>query len=70
MNFDIQVSDGKFQDVASITITVTDVNDNAPEFLPGDKVKNFTVSEGENVGYYITTVTAEDPDENENGEFE
>ena len=70
LNFDIVVSDGLFTDRATIQITVTDVNDNAPSFLPESREQNFTISEGEPVGYVVTTVTAEDVDEGENGAFE
>ncbi|ELU14775.1 hypothetical protein CAPTEDRAFT_226653 [Capitella teleta] len=70
LSFTVRVSDGVYTDTADIVISVVDVNDNPPEFIPEHVQQNITVSEGEEVDYFVVQVTAEDVDENENGEFE
>ena len=44
----------------TVTITVTDINDNAPKFT--EESKNQTVSERESEGFLVTTVMATDAD--------
>eukprot|EP00058_Branchiostoma_floridae_P010537 XP_002596025.1 hypothetical protein BRAFLDRAFT_84111 [Branchiostoma floridae] len=52
--------------VSTVTISVTDVNDNAPEFDTSHY--NFQVSENMNASTLVGTVFAEDTDEGGNGE--
>jgi PKD repeat protein len=56
----VAVSDGKFEDVATITIHLININDNAPV------VNNQTFSVGKFIpnGTLVSTVIAEDPDGN------
>ena len=47
---------------ASLTIRITDVNDNSPQFLSLGQ-SSPTVAEISNIGKSIFTVTAKDPDQ-------
>ncbi|MBF0449900.1 MAG: carboxypeptidase regulatory-like domain-containing protein [Candidatus Magnetomorum sp.] len=57
----VAVSDGKFEDVATLTIHLININDNAPQ------VSNQTFSVGKYVpfGTLVSTVVAQDPDGND-----
>ena len=50
-----------------LTITVTDVNDNPPEFTPNPIAVAF--DENVVIGYSVTTVQATDPDTGSGGIF-
>ena len=51
--------------VTSVTITVTDVNDNSPVFTADSF--SLTVLEEQASGLFIATITADDVDEGDNG---
>ena len=51
---------------ATLTLTVLDVNDNAPEFT--ESSYEFEVLEDEAVDSFISTISATDEDEGSNGE--
>ena len=70
MLLSVRVTDGAATATASVEITVTDVNDNAPQFRPDSQDLNLTVSEGEPVDFVVATVTADDVDSGANGQFE
>jgi protocadherin Fat 1/2/3 len=62
--FQVRVSDGhhpvRFSNVATVTVTVQDINDNAPAFSAS--VIRLSVPENEPVGVSLGAVTATDPD--------
>ncbi|XP_037958849.1 protein dachsous [Teleopsis dalmanni] len=63
----IYVYDSKQFDIATIIITINDVNDHAPEFRPGS-CYSLSVPENSDLAV-IHTVIATDPDEGANGEI-
>ena len=70
LSFMVEVSDSVNEvDTATVSITVTDVNDNAPDF-GNTGMLYVNVSEGAFVGFSVATVTATDKDSGPNGEFE
>lgn len=50
---------------ATVTMTVLDVNDNIPKFIP--EIYNVKIREDLPIGTVVTTVTAEDQDKGDNG---
>ena len=52
---------------AHVTIDITDVNDNNPQFVSGLKSHNITVIENIHIGSLLTVVTATDQDSGHNG---
>ncbi|OWF40590.1 Protocadherin Fat 4 [Mizuhopecten yessoensis] len=64
----VTADDGVNTGSVSINITVTDINDNTPtfDFTSGDW-RSTSISEGASIGNVVTTVTANDLDEDENG---
>ena len=64
----VEDSDSGFTDTAQVTITVLDVNDNAPAFTPASQ--NATEPEDVAVDTEIAVFTAADMDLGVNSEFE
>jgi predicted outer membrane repeat protein len=63
-NLTIQVSDGSLTATQNLTITVTDVNENAPNSAPSglSTSGNLVMQENEAVGTIVGTFQAQDPD--------
>ena len=67
-NLGLRVTDNtQLTDTATLSITVTDINDITPAFTTN--IYNFTVDEGKNPGTPVDTVTATDGDSGVNGQF-
>ena len=65
--FTVEVRDPDSADTVTVKIFLTDVNDNAPEFVP-DRI-NSTLSEDVGIGTSVATFTATDKDSGDNGDF-
>ncbi|XP_067671701.1 protocadherin-16-like [Haliotis asinina] len=63
--FRVVVSDGQNSVTSTVTIVIDDVNDNPPTFTSSSY--SSTVSKSVNVGTYVLTVSATDPDQQNNG---
>lgn len=61
----LQVSDGKFFDETKLFITVVDINDASPKWLPNQKTE-FEISENTKTETFIYKFTATDPDTHSN----
>ncbi|WAR26920.1 FAT4-like protein [Mya arenaria] len=59
-NIEITVSDGSLSTIVHVDIEITDVNDGGPTFALA--TYSWTLSEDENIGASLLTVTATDPD--------
>ncbi len=58
------------RDTAMVTVTVDDINDNAPSFLfPTNGSVSILLNADSPLGYQVTQIQAEDPDEGPNGEI-
>lgn len=66
-NFTVVVSDGKFEDKATIIVNVIDQNDNAPTFEKS--TYSMKVMESESVGYELASLRAFGGDTNETIEY-
>ncbi len=66
----MRVEDPDFTDTGSVTIQVTDVNDNAPVFTPEYDTAMLTEGPNTDIGTLVATFTATDMDSGENGQFE
>ena len=62
---DIEARDGTNAAVTTLTVTITDVNDNIPSFI--HQQSQFNANEDSPIGYTVGSVQAEDPDENPSG---
>ena len=67
LNIRVQVTDPDFEDFVDVKFIVTDVNDNAPVFVP--ELIEVTESEDIAVGTSIATFTATDIDSGDNAQF-
>ena len=66
--FSVQVSDGaSAPDVATVTVNVEDINNNAPLFTRDNVLAQFSKSEP--VGFPVATVSASDDDFGINANF-
>ena len=66
----IRVSDSKpsHTDMATVIVTITDINDNAPVFAPD--VINVTLAESSSIGTSVAKFSASDIDSGDNKIFE
>ncbi|XP_069123365.1 cadherin-23-like [Argopecten irradians] len=65
-NITVSASDGVNNSTAIVIINVTDVNDNAPQFLPFDSTVNITEGNYTDNSMWVARVNATDADEGEN----
>ncbi|XP_033730834.1 cadherin-23-like [Pecten maximus] len=65
-NITVSASDGVNNSTSQVIINVTDINDNAPEFLPFDVTVNITEANYTNNALLIARVNATDADEGKN----
>lgn len=68
LRFTIEVRDPDFSDTTSVTLTVTDINDNAPIFTPPSQ--DVTFPENIDIGTSVATFNADDADSGDNKLFE
>ena len=68
MRVTVRDPDETHTDTVQVRFIITDVNDNAPVFVPD--VINEDLSEDADIGDSVATFTATDRDSGENGDFE
>uniref|UniRef100_A0A1I8HLV4 CELR3 protein n=1 Tax=Macrostomum lignano TaxID=282301 RepID=A0A1I8HLV4_9PLAT len=63
----VQASDGRYQTNTTVRVTVTDLNDNAPQFLPAVSELTVSVQEAAPNGTSVVKLNSTDPDAGQNG---